>query len=278
MKFDWGALIDRLRKAPRGRHQFLAPCPHDRMETVEEKCGPIPVILREMLGHFNGAELFNEGGPFLTLFPISTVPPLRPLEWGEDWYIDKITPKWRESAPNRNDDWPIGMMNYGGLIVYSESRGIKEWDTSEGRWLLEHTPFAAWIEKVISDAEIMMAELELDDLCRKNTTVTTDNETWIIEAGDAVIRKMTFGGIECLSPWETLVYCIWVADYGMRNAGDLDVAADWYPEFHLDARRIAEALSFRLTREAFSLPKSDLEREYLDRFEPICNEIRNGRV
>jgi hypothetical protein len=108
--------------------------------------------------------------------------------------------------------------------------------------------------------------------------VTTDNETWLIGMGDAVIRKIACGGIECLSSWETLVYCLWVADYGMRNAGDLDTAADVYAEFHLNARRIAKALSLRLTHEAFSLPKSDLEREYFDRFESVCNEIRDGRV
>jgi hypothetical protein len=55
------------------------------------------------------------------------------------------------------------MTNYGGLILFSESRGIKEWDTGEIRWLLEDIPFGEWIEKVISDGEIMMAELKLDD-------------------------------------------------------------------------------------------------------------------
>jgi hypothetical protein len=56
----------------------------------------------------------------------------------------------------------------------------------------------------------------------------TDNETWVIETGDTIIRKKTRGGIECLSPWETLVYCLWVADYAMRNAGDLEAAAGVY--------------------------------------------------
>jgi hypothetical protein len=111
---------------------------------------------------------------------------------------------------------------------------------------------------------------------QQNMAVPTDNETWVIEAGDTVIRKITCSGIECLSPWEMLVYCLWVADYGMRNAGDLDTAADVYPEFHLNARRIAKALSLRLTHEAFSLPKSDLEREYFDRFESISSEIRDS--
>jgi hypothetical protein len=93
-------------------------------------------------------------------------------------------------------------------------------------------------------------------------SVPTDNETWVIETGDRVICKKASGGGECLSSWEMLVYCLWVADYGMRNAGDLDTAADVYAEFHLHARRVAEALSLPLTLEAFSLPQSDLEREY----------------
>jgi hypothetical protein len=106
-------------------------------------------------------------------------------------------------------------------------------------------------------------------------TVPTDNETWVIETGDRVIHRMASGGIERLSPWEILVYCLWVADYGMRNAGDLDIAADVYPDFRSHAQQIAEALSLRLTHEAFSLPQTDLEREYFDRFEAICNEIKN---
>jgi len=102
----------------------------------------------------------------------------------------------------------------------------------------------------------------------------TDNETWVIEAGDTVIQKEARGGIECLSPWERLVFCLWVADYGMRNAGDLDTAADVYPQFHLDAKGMAGMLSLRLTHEAFSLSQGDLEREYFARFESICDEIR----
>jgi len=102
----------------------------------------------------------------------------------------------------------------------------------------------------------------------------TANETWVIDTGDAVISRKAHGGIECLSPWERLVYCLWVADYGMRNAGDLDTAADVYPQFHLNARRMAKTLALRLTHEAFSMSKRELEREYFERFESICDEIR----
>lgn len=102
----------------------------------------------------------------------------------------------------------------------------------------------------------------------------TENETWVIDTGDKVIRNKARVGIECITPWERLVYCLWVADYGMRNAGDLDTAADWYADFQTDAVRLAAELSLRQTQEAFSLPSRDLERQYFDRFESICDEIR----
>lgn len=110
----------------------------------------------------------------------------------------------------------------------------------------------------------------------KTMTAPTDNETWIIEAGDAVIRKKAANGSGGLAPWERLVYCLWVADYGMRNAGDLDTAHAVCANFQSDARRIAEDLSLRSTREAFSLPASVLQREYFIRFDQICHEIRNA--
>jgi len=162
MSFDWDTLADRLRTYPPSYHQFLAPCPHHRITAVEEEIGHMPVVLRQMLEHFNGAKLFIATGPMLRVFGLSTIPPLPPLEWGEDWYIDKFTPKWRASGPNRNGDWAIGMTNYGGLLLFSESRGIKEWDTGESRWLFADMPFDEWIEKVIKDGEVMMAELKLD--------------------------------------------------------------------------------------------------------------------
>src|SRR5712691_6133505 len=107
-------------------------------------------------------------------------------------------------------------------------------------------------------------------------TVPIDNETWVIEAGDAVIQKKARSGLGGLAPWERLVYCLWVTDYGMRNAGDLATAHDVWADFQSEARRIAEDLLLRLTHEAFSLRRSVLEREYFIRFDEICHEIRNA--
>jgi hypothetical protein len=37
-------------------------------------------------------------------------------------------------------------------------------------------------------------------------SVPTDNETWLIEAGDAVIQKQACDGIQSLSAVERLIY------------------------------------------------------------------------
>jgi hypothetical protein len=104
-----------------------------------------------------------------------------------------------------------------------------------------------------------------------------DNETWVIETGDTIIAKMASNGLGILTPWERLVYCLWVADYGMRNAGDLDTAVNVNAEFQSEGRRMAEELSLPRTLEAFAMTQSMLEREYFGRFELICDEIRNAR-
>ncbi len=113
---------------------------------------------------------------------------------------------------------------------------------------------------------------------RRNETmrVPADNETWVIEAGDVVIQKKARSGSGSLAPWERLVYCLWVADYGMRNAGDLDTAHAVCADFQSNARRIAKDLSLRLTHEASSLPRGALQAEYFIRFDYICHEIRNA--
>jgi hypothetical protein len=92
---------------------------------------------------------------------------------------------------------------------------------------------------------------------------SSDNETWIIEAGDAVLERRTSVGISGLSQVERLVYCLWVADYGMRNAGDLQTARDLYPAFKREALQLA------------TLPTRSLQPQYFARFDRMCAEIRS---
>ena len=106
-------------------------------------------------------------------------------------------------------------------------------------------------------------------------SVPTENETWLIEAGDDVIHKKARDGASSLSAKERLIYCFWVADYGMRNAGDLQTAHDVYADFQTEAVRLARDLSLAETHAAFALREADLQREYFQRFEKICDEIRH---
>lgn len=158
MMFDWGAFLNRLRAYPSYFHQILPPCPSERINAVENELGKLPTVLKAMLRHFNGAKLFLSAGPSFSLFGVSTIPPLPPFEWAPNWYIDKFTPLWRTAGSNRQSDWAIAMTNYGGLILLDGDGAIKEWDTGQSTWLSKSLPFGEWMEKVISEGEIIMAE------------------------------------------------------------------------------------------------------------------------
>lgn len=155
MMFDWDAFLVRLQAYPSHFHHFLPPCPGERIEAVEKDLGKLPATLKAMLKCFNGAELFLRS---FSLFRISTVPPLPPFEWAPEWCIDAFTPKWRAAGSNRQGDWAIAMTNYGGLVLLDANETIKEWDTGQSTWLVKNLPFGEWIEKVIREGEVIMAE------------------------------------------------------------------------------------------------------------------------
>jgi hypothetical protein len=98
-------------------------------------------------------------------------------------------------------------------------------------------------------------------------------ETWIVEAGADVIEKQAAHGRVTLTPLEKLIYCVWVADYGMRNAGDLIAASDVYAEFQEEAASLALELGMPFTRAAFALPTTDLEGRYFDLLSGIVDEL-----
>jgi hypothetical protein len=54
------------------------------------------------------------------------------------------------------------MMSYGGLILFDWNETVKEWDTSESRWLLNDMPLRTWIGKIMQEGDLMLAELESD--------------------------------------------------------------------------------------------------------------------
>src|SRR3982751_2291259 len=102
----------------------------------------------------------------------------------------------------------------------------------------------------------------------------TENQTWVVERGGVVVEKKSQVGLAGLSDWERLLYCFWVTDYMMRNAGDFANAEVMYPDFQVDAARFAKSLGLATTYQTFSLSRRKLQREFLGRFESICEEIK----
>ena len=101
-----------------------------------------------------------------------------------------------------------------------------------------------------------------------------DDETWLIDAGHLIIEKKRALGLEALTPRERLIQCFWVADYSMRNAGDLATARDLDPRFREDALATAMLLDLPCAASTFRLSDGELERRYFDLFAPLCAELR----
>jgi hypothetical protein len=104
----------------------------------------------------------------------------------------------------------------------------------------------------------------------------SENASWVVHRGGDVIEKQARSGDDSLNAWERLLYCLYIADYMIRNAGDFANAEDIYPDFQSDAATFAKQLSLPVTFQAFSLPRKKLQRQYYDRFEAICNELRSA--
>ncbi|MGZ4963209.1 MAG: hypothetical protein ACXWJB_08135 [Limisphaerales bacterium] len=104
----------------------------------------------------------------------------------------------------------------------------------------------------------------------------SENESWVVHRGGEVIEKKAKSGLEGLNSWERLVYCLYITDYMIRNAGDFANAEAMYPDFQKDATRFAKELALPTTSEAFSLSERQLQQEYYARFEAICNEIKKA--
>lgn len=104
--------------------------------------------------------------------------------------------------------------------------------------------------------------------------INVDNETWILDAGVGIASKKAARGWASLSPTDRLTYCLWVADYGMRNAGDLAAAFDLRPTFLDDGRTAAVELGIPLNIAAFSLSVEEFEHRYFGFFDCLVAEIQ----
>jgi hypothetical protein len=158
MKPNWENILQRLNKYPTGTHLFLPPCPEQRIESVQSELGKMPSVLTEMLKHFNGARLFKKTGPFVSIFGVSTIPLLPPLQWATEWYVNKFTPAWRSGGNNRQSEWAIAMMNYGGLVILEDHGIVKEWDTAQAKWNSHTWKINEWLEDLLAKGDAFLRE------------------------------------------------------------------------------------------------------------------------
>lgn len=101
------------------------------------------------------------------------------------------------------------------------------------------------------------------------------NESWIVEFGDEVIAKKYSEGLDNLTSVEKLIYCLWIADYSMRNSGDLQTAFELYPEFLREGLKQAQGMKLQKSIELFECGKREFEEIYFELFDEVCNELIN---
>ena len=104
----------------------------------------------------------------------------------------------------------------------------------------------------------------------------TSNEDWIVEVGGDIVETRAKVGADDLSSRETLIYWLWWVDYMMRNAGDFANAVDLEKDFQQEILLLAKELGLSYTVETFSLNRDELQSEYFDRFELVCDEIKGA--
>lgn len=106
-------------------------------------------------------------------------------------------------------------------------------------------------------------------------SVPSQNESWVIEEGDRIINLQAKFGLSYLTIKERLIYSLWVADYGLRNSGDLATAFDVDAGFKQTGLDAATFLQLPTTRLLFEQNDDQFKELYLKNFEDICNEIRS---
>ena len=104
----------------------------------------------------------------------------------------------------------------------------------------------------------------------------SSNESWVVEVGGDIIEKRASAGLNALSSRESLIYWLWWADYMMRNAGDFANAVALEKDFQQEIVSRAKELGLGYTEETFSLARYELQAQYFDRFEAVCDEIKGA--
>ena len=108
--------------------------------------------------------------------------------------------------------------------------------------------------------------------------MASDNESWLINIGAAIIDKMSAPNQPALTETEATIYCLWVVDYSIRNSGTLSAMEDLYPEALVELHRFARKRRCDRLSSIFDPEGADDEdafcEDYRHLFEDVCAEIR----
>jgi hypothetical protein len=150
---NWTLFTNTLQETDGTRHRLMPPCPEERIEWLEQRWGSLDPTLRSMLLLFNGAELFIDAVPMVTVLGISTEPPQPPLVWPKECCMDY----WLDSRPySGKPGWPIARTNYDSLWIF-DGQKVQEW-YAEGDGMGQALIFSAWAEQVIEDGKKYLTE------------------------------------------------------------------------------------------------------------------------
>lgn len=105
-----------------------------------------------------------------------------------------------------------------------------------------------------------------------------DEESWLIDIGDEIINKIAETGIDSLNNIEHAVYCLWVIDYVVRNAGSLESVEDLYPTAVQKLSILSKANGWLLNSEVEAEARNSelFCSSYYDSFDVKCGELRSA--
>lgn len=103
-----------------------------------------------------------------------------------------------------------------------------------------------------------------------------DVETWLIDAGDEIIRKKASIGIAGLSEVERAILCLWVVDYAVRNSGTLHPMRALYPDALVELHSFAISTGLSELAALTGNPGDETAfcADYHGRFETAGTELR----
>jgi hypothetical protein len=97
----------------------------------------------------DGGDLFQDSGPFVTLFSLQSDLPRGEL-FPKEWSIKNYTQRWR-SFGNRTGEWVFGITNYGGLLIAKLDGSVMEWDTQYAKILQQWPSYRDSFDWIVAE-------------------------------------------------------------------------------------------------------------------------------